>query len=76
MYEFNIVPWSQAPPTRPGLYLVMTQNDDVIVASVYPEKGNLFVSFGMSCLSSIPIEKTEGHVKLWSARISWAEIFV
>lgn len=70
-FEYNIIPWSSSPPTKPGWYLALLDKEMMIVVSVYPEKGNLVAEVGSPHVGTFPLEKMV-NVKMWSPRITWA----
>jgi hypothetical protein len=70
-FEYNVIPWCDTPPSKPGLYLAVDREDNVILVSVYPEKGYLMVQWGVSFIG---IGHALKFIKQWSPRIAWAEI--
>lgn len=72
-FEYNVIPWCDTPPSKPGLYLAVDRGDNVLVISVYPEKGHLMMQWGVSITG---IDHAPKFIKQWSPRITWAEIFV
>ena len=72
-FEYNVIPWCDIPPSKPGLYLALDWVGNLIVVSVYPEKGHLMMQWGVSITG---IDHAPKFVKQWSPRITWAEIFV